>query len=338
MPELQVLTGPRLSAAASCPRMCVLGALRGEDGEPLYEPVESIPDISRYRARGQLFELYVAHQYIEKYGRENIQCIVNGQREIPWPAGVGHADIYVIPEKTLVEVVSTTSPLGALAYKAEQVRRYLHFDPEAKAAGVYVVNPSSLKGEQFYPVFLSDDDRKRIDAETEAIMDGLNGGPLPACSKPNPTICRASFCGFTDVAWQDWEQPSVEEVQSDAEVLQLIREYCQEREAYRIHNQAKNESSERLDEIKARLFVPFDRSGLEYVCDGYSVKRVDVSGREMFQLSAARASGAWTAADEERLADFISVGEGHSRIYIKEPTVPAAPETVEYDFGDDPPF
>ena len=323
------LTGARLSSLARCPRQCAYTALGAEGNE-------AGDQMQRYLARGRVFEEYVVRQFEQKYPGG-----VETQREIPWPLGVGHADIYVPQEKLLVEVVSTVSPAGAiLGFKIEQVKLYLHFDEEAERAAVYVVNPSDLRREDLLPVKLTSEDKERqLKSITEVAKamgpDGL-GPPtpdyMPACVADSPDDCRfGHMCSYTDLAWADWEPPAAEDVPEEA--VELLMRLAAKDRAYKAAEASTSGVKHERDEIREAL-LPLLQPGVEYVAGGVSVKLTQVKGRETFRLAPARTAGAITPGLEEALQPWINVGEPSVRWNL---TVDdTADLNFEEDYGDVP--
>lgn len=318
----RVLEGVRLSELARCPRAC---ALRGRGAEPA-EPTDRQ---RRWMTRGQLFGAYAAIQFERKYGLQNVER----EREVPWPLGTGHADLYIRPEKLLVEVVSSTSPDGILPAKIRQVRRYLHFDPEAERAAVYVINPADLDREDLIPVELRQEDIEEIEAEVAAVHAALDGGDLPDCSARTPAECRfAKFCGFTDLAWDGWTPPPPLELAADPDVVALLAEWLACRNFEREIGAEVDEKNTRRKEVQALLAEHGIEPGDEYAVGGFSVKRSVRSGRETFSLARARSSGAWTPAHDEAFAPFLKIGDP-SEVW----TVTKVGDT-DLEFGDEAPF
>ena len=323
------LTGARLSALSRCPRQAAYTALGAEANSPSDQ-------MERYFARGRVFEEYVVRQFEAKYPGG-----VETQREIPWPLGVGHADIYIPQEKLLVEVVSTVAPTGAiLGFKIEQVKLYLHFDEEAERAAVYVVNPSDLRREDLLPVKLTDEDRMRIEtevAEVEAGIANYSEGPdaLPTCCASSPDDCRfGHMCSYTDLAWADWEPPAAEDVPEEA--VELLMRLAAKDRAYKAAEANTSGYKHERDEIREAL-LPLLEPGVEYVAGGVSVKLTQVKGRETFRLAPARTAGAITPGIEEALQPWISVGEPSVRWTLNVDDT-AGLDAYSDDYGDEPPF
>jgi hypothetical protein len=288
----------RTSEWALCPRCCAC-RVAGLEGR---EPDERM---ERYFRRGQLFELYVVQQFVEKYGAADVER----QRDIVWPLGTGHADIYIPSEKLLVEVFSTTG--GNIDRKIKQVKLYLYFDGEAEKAVVYVVDPSTLEREDIFPVTLTDEDRAEIAAELDALLAVQGGADPPPCVFSSPTECRFAGCAFTEAAWADWQDTTVE----TDEFLPLVNDLNDVNKSLR---DAEKEVAIRREQA-AYLKDALARAGLEagrdYIIGPYKVRRTVVGPRHTFSLSTARKAGFELPAE---LLPFVKVGEGHERFSVKE--------------------
>lgn len=322
MTPARVLEGVRLSELARCPRACALRGLGAEPTEPSGRQ-------RRWMSRGQIFGMYAALQFEQLHGKGNVER----EREVPWPLGTGHADIYIRPEKLLIEVVSSTSPDGILPAKIRQVRRYLHFDPEAERAAVYVINPADLDREDLIPVELRDEDVDEIEDEVSAVQEALAGGDLPDCSASTPTECRlARFCSFTDVAWAGWFPPPATELPAAPDVVALLVEWTACKTAEAEHKAAGAANYERRREVQALLAEHGVEAGTEYAVGGFSVKRQVRAGSASFSLARARSSGTWTPGHDEMFAPFLKVGDPSEMWAIKK-----LGET-DLDFGEEAPF
>lgn len=323
------LTGIRWSEMARCPRAA---ALRGLGAEP----AEASAKARRYRARGQLFGAYAWQQFAARYGATDVER----ERVILWPLNRengGHADVYVRSEKLLIEVVSSTSPDSILPAKIKQVRGYLHFDPEATKAAVYVINPSDLDREDLIPVVLHSGHIKEIARDIAAVQTALDGGPLPDCPCQSSMECRHSFCSFTEQAWEGWTPPPTEQIAADKELVSLCARWnTLSRDERQLRGQADALHGSRKDveaELGARSITP----GLPYeVGETFRLKRTVVAGRETFSRARAAAAGIWTEADDDRFGPFVKIGSPSERWQVEQLDKTGVP--YDDDFGEEPPF
>lgn len=315
----RVLTGTRLSELAVCARRCACRALGHEPAEPTVQQ-------QRYMSRGQLMEVYVRRQFAAKYGPDDIEA----QVEIPWALGVGHADILVKSERLLVEVFSTTG--STIDHKIRQARLYLLNCPDADAAAVYVVDPSSLEREELVPVFTTDTDLDEMETLITSVQAAVEGGPLPDCVHTSPTGCRFSGCPFTDQAWAGWMPPDPLDVSDSPAFVQLAGDFYRKKRAREgakaLLEAADQEYGDAKDALSELLVLP----GQPYTAGPFQLQRTAVKGKETFSLSRARASRAWMPADDERFGPFVKISDGHSLISIRRVSDELAPE----DFGEAP--
>lgn len=302
----QTLTGPRLSELSRCVRQCAYTALGAARDEP--------PDLSVYFRRGHFFGRLRYEEYAERYGRDQVER----EREIPWRFGAGHADIYVRPERRIVEVVSTVTPSPAtLGHKIEQVKQYLMLDAEAERASVDVIDPSRLTPVQSLPVHVTDDDCTELAQRIEALGEALaaNEAELAPRACTRPSEARGRLCPYASTCFAGWvEQPADLSSLQAEDAYRLVamrkRELDEARTLAEIRDAAYREALGLAEEAGA----PEGRSR----AGGVELNRVTVKGRETFALATARKAGAWTAADDERLGPFVRFGEPSTRWSVRE--------------------
>jgi hypothetical protein len=146
----------RLSELARCARQA---AYRGLGATP----AERDRKVENWFERGHLYEDYVHKQLVKQYGADDVER----ERPIPWPHGVGHADFFIRSRKWLVEVKTTTTPFTSkplFEQAVQQLRCYLHFDPEAETGALYLIDPNDLLAEleELVPVGVWDVDGWQI--------------------------------------------------------------------------------------------------------------------------------------------------------------------------------
>lgn len=320
-----VLEGVRLSELARCPRMCAMRACG-------HEPQPVAAEWERYFARGQLFEHYVAEQYAAQDGRENVRR----QLVIRWPLGEGHCDLYRTLRRELVEVKSTTVPDGTIFDTAVmQVRLYKHFYTPAKRAGVYLVNPSNLRREDFIPVKVTSSVTDEIVALVRSVETAVesNGEELPACAAESPEQCRRLGCPFTDQAWEGWQPPTV--ALDDAEAATLVLALEELKRDYRKFSAEAEERKKGYGLVQARLAEIGVEPGRDYLIAGLKVRRIVSAESDSFSLSKARTAGAWHSGDDERFAPFLKPRNGSERWTVDR--VSGGGPSGE-DFGDEAPW
>ena len=204
----------RASEAARCYRMAAYRAL----GAPAISPD---PQVEEYFYRGRVFEEIEVRRLEAKFGKENVRR----QVAIDWGMGEdGHADAYVVPEKALVEIKSTTTPTFSspmVDMAIAQLRLYLRFYPDAEVGWLELVDPNRMRPADVIVVRNTEDDVLAIDAGVAWVRAGIGGGQLPprVCARPNQA--RGRFCPFGSTCFEGWEPESPAEI-SDPDVLDAV--------------------------------------------------------------------------------------------------------------------
>lgn len=316
----------RWSHAARCNsgRMAALGLL-GAEPAPLTERQRG-----RFQ-RGKDAQRYVGQQFEEKYGAANIEH----ERAVPWPTGNGslpigelHEDIYVAPDKLIIEVKSSEQVDGIFDSALLQVKGQLHFDKEAEMGALMFVDRDYQQTDMF-PVVLTDDDREEIEGIAAAVVHAGKTGELPEriCSRPADGIQH--LCPFIGKCFEGWE-PSASDEQPDL-APQATEAYLAQRDLSEAKARLKP-LEERWEAAKAALDELELPPGLEVATGQLTVKRTAVSGSERMSLSKARKLGLFTEADGERFSSVISHTAGHNRYTIQR----VGDEPLDQDFGDVP--
>lgn len=289
-------------------------------------PMGELPEVTqRYFARGHLFESYVVAQLEARHGKTDVER----QREIAWPLGVGHADAYIESERLIVEVVSTVAPHHSVVrHKIEQAKQYVHYDPDAESAIVYVINPSSLEGEHRIPVTVTQDDRDRIGARVAELLLGKK--PDRVClSRSSP---EAYFCPFVDECFIDWTPPEMPGLA--AELVDDAHELARLEARVKAARDALKAAESDRDELRDVL----PASDFEWTDGTVRVKRSTGDGRVTYDVATAIEAGAVT---DEQLEPFKRVGKPIIRWSVTATETPAGGGDVP-DFNapefDAPPF
>jgi CRISPR/Cas system-associated exonuclease Cas4 (RecB family) len=314
------LTGARLSSLARCPR------------QAFYTATEPAPEYDeqtrRYFERGRLYEDLVIRQLEAKHPNSRVLR----QHPVKWGLEwEGHLDALILPEGIAVEVVSTVSPSGLIFdFKLEQLRLYMAHTPEAKSGVLYVVNPSSLRGEDIIPVTLTDQDRQRIENAVTAVVEAVRAGEPPerVCAKPSEA--RAHLCPFAETCFFGWEPPPPSPLSKDAEQA-AMRMLALKVRRDNLRRELRDADAEWRNEGDALLLEGVE-PGQDYEAGGVKVKAVEVKGRETFSLSKFRKAGQMLPGDEDRLGPFIQHGEPYVRWTVSGEHVEAETD----DFGDVP--
>ena len=312
----------RWSSAAKCSRQGAYGLL-GVD------PAEPDDRTRRLWIRGKQLGAYVADSLATKYGEHNIIR----EKAIPWPGGILHTDVFVIPEKAAVEVKSTSSPNSILDAALMQLAGEVHFDPDADHGLLVLVNPSDL-GMEFVPFVLTPEWVERVEQTADEVMraGASRGQVLPdrVCGKPGDG--RGRFCPFIDHCFDGWTPAPAEEL-SDPAVVELLAEWLEAKGEYRTGEAETEAARERYKAVEAQLTDRGVQAGRDYQAGPYVFRRISVKGRETFQLSRARKSGFWTPGDDDRFVDFVNVGEPSERYDVHR-----GGDVAELDFGESVPF
>lgn len=315
-------TEPRLHArsrwshACKCPRMGAYGLL-GVDPE---EPSERSQGLMR---RGRMLGAERFERYALKYGADN----VIPEQAVPWPAGVLHPDVYVIPEKLVVEVKSSASPGGLLDDAIVQCAGQVYWHPEAEHGLVEVVSPIDLMVVDQVPVILNDEWVERLEAIAADVVRAAatQGRELPerVCGKPSDGIGR--FCPFIGHCFDGWEPPSLEQVAADEEVIARVARLHAIKQRRKLLSEHDRPLETEQKEIQAVLNEELPVGKL--LVGGYAVA-LSPRKRENFSLKKARAS-----VPADILDPFTS--HTHYTVYDVEKVDPNA-IVVGEDFGDVP--
>lgn len=324
---MRTLTGIRPSLWARCVTAAVFQG-RGEiEAEP---PAE----VKEFFFRGHVFEEIVMRQIEAKHGKHNVQR----QVVIPIPGiGEGHADGYLIPEKALIEVKSTTGAYPnspTFDYGANQLRRYIAYHPEAEKGLLYMVDPGRMKPAEIYTVVLTDADRDRIEQERQAIVRAVempelvaldpHGSDVRPCVRP--TQARGRMCPFAEACFEHWEAPDTPDV-TDRDALLVVAELAaikanetEHRKALAALEQERKDAQSRLGEL-----VPVGDS----IVGPYAVKRIHKTRQPSFSAKAYEAAG----HSLEPLAEFFRGGSEWDEYRIGE-----AHANGTVDFGEEAPW
>lgn len=256
----------RWSAASKCPRWAALGGLG-------YEPAEPNERTQRIFHRGKLFGWLVAEQFEAENPGEIIR-----EKEVSWPGGTLHTDVFVKAERLPVEVKSSTSPRSLLKDALFQLAGEIHFDADAGDAGALVlVNPIDLD-EQIVPLVLDDDWRERVEQRAAQVVRALatRGEDMPECVCATPGQCHFKGCPFTAAAWEGWQPPAPFELPEAVgpKLTEFYRLQSRERAIGAELNAVKTERKTVQEEIAALDLVP----GADYSCGPFELSRIHVAG------------------------------------------------------------
>lgn len=297
------LTGARWSSAVVCTRRAVYE----HHGAPV-TPVA--PEVEGWRWRGQVIGDAVQHAVVAQWralGRRPV-----AELEIPWPPARpfarAHADIWVPHERRMVEVKSAA---GCVLNDSAvlQVVGQVVFHPRAQYGTVLVIDPSSGEERQ-YPVNV-DARADEVWARVEEVRAGVEDGVLPDRVCRHPGDGPALMCDRVEHCFDGWVRPDINRLPGFGD---LVRALADAEAACRREKKPPLEWVQKRDEIRARLRGVME-PGVEYVVNGWRLKRTEVAGSRAFRFTAMEKAG---FALPLELEPFLTEGKGHER-WIVEP-------------------
>lgn len=315
------LTGLRWSSARDCPRKAA--------GETLdVEPRPFTDREARILFRGKRIE----DDYADWLQREHPDWTLERQREIRWPFGTGHVDIYAVEAGLFFEVLSSANPSAAMVdSKLVQLAGYMEHDRAATGGVLAIVNPVDFSEERV-PVARGTVTYRALAGEVEARVAALAAwretGELPArvCRRPSDSF--GHFCRLAKWCFAGWEPPSLDEIGRPEVAEWAARWYAakgEERAAqtvFRDREAARKEIESELDE----LAVPAG----EWQAGPWRVRRTRVERKPT--LDARVIEGELP----EVPAHWWRPGASYDRVDVQPATPDGAP--ADGGYGDDPPF
>lgn len=300
-----MLSGVRWSTAVRCSRAAAYQALG-------VEALPYSPETERMFLRGTQLGRAMAESVaagLEAQGRTALAEV-----ECPWPReepiGVGHADLHIPDESTVIEVYSTTD--GSFPrMKALQGVGYA-LSLEAQQVKVLAVHPSSYE-ERVYPVNV-----EALRPEVEAIMaevvgavrDGVIPERLNGAPNAHPGQFQCQDCPFRRTCWEGWQPPPAGRLPGMDEDLRRLAEVSDQLTRIK---RATDLEAER-DAIRERI-APMMEAGQDYIEGGVKVRRTQVAGRRSLSLSAMEAAG-YSLPPE--IAEFVTEGKPFDKWTVKE--------------------
>jgi hypothetical protein len=289
----------------TCARAAVYQGL-GVDGDPYSE------ETLRRFGRGTRIGRAMAEEIAATLATQGRRAIV--EVDAPWPkdnpVGVGHADLHIPDESTVVEVVSTAG-CALPPHKALQVVGYAD-SLDCEQARVVSVDPHT-GDDRTYPINveailpLAREVQRRV-------VEGLNGGPLPARlngEEAHPGGYPCSDCPFRRSCYADWTPPPAGRLPGYADdigrlaVIEL---------AMKKAGREERELKVQRDEIRATLAAVM-ADGQDYIEQGVRVRRTPVAGRRTLAFSAMEAAGFALPPEVE---EFVSTGDGYDKWTVSE--------------------
>jgi hypothetical protein len=295
-----------------------------------FEPAAPSDYMQRIWLRGKQLGTYMADRFEAEYGADDVVR----EKAIPWPKtglplGELHGDVFVRSQKLAIEVKSSHSPNSLISSALKQLAGAVHWDDEAEAGALALIDPIDLR-EEVLPFVLTPDAVAEVEEIAALVVSAGQTGILPPCVCATPGACRGMHCPFTEAAWEGWEAPAAEVL--DGAAAELATEAWQALRLKRAHAAASDKADETFKEIVGQLLELGLEPGREYLSGPLRVLASPVKGRKTFQLSRAEKLNLWTPADDARFHDLISVGDGHVRWSI----VMQGEGPLVVDFGDTP--
>jgi hypothetical protein len=309
----------RWSAASRCPRWAALGLLGAE-------PSEADEQTKGRWARGRLFGGLVADKLAAKYGEDGIER----EREVPWPAGELHTDVYVIEEQRAIEVKSCLS-LEPTDEMWTQLAGEVIFDQEAEEGALWLIDPDTM-AERAMPFLPTQEWEDRVHGIADDVVRAGKTEVLPPCTACTPSECHFKGCPYTAIAWEGWEPPAA--IELEGEHAKLADElFAAERAMKGAKGIAATYEQER-NEIRERLLAVL-RPGVEHRAGVLRVRVTEVKPRVTYDALSMLAGGTLT---EEQALPFRKVGKPSQRWTVKQVGDGSLPENDPEDFGEVPPF
>jgi len=307
----------RWSQASRCPRMAVY-TRRGASAKT------RTPREQALMHRGRMHGRFVADQFAAKYGPEQVLF----EKQVHWPGGTLHTDVYVIPETAAFEVKSTTSPESLIGAAIIQNAGEQHFDETCDKGGVILVDPIDLS-EQVRPVVLNDELIGRVEAIGAQLEHATRTGCLPdrVCAKPSDAIgnlCPFAATCFADLPTYTPPDPII----VAGEVARLAGELVGLDADVRAGEQAASTAKTVREEIRGELRDLIEPN-LDYLAGGVRLKRSTFTKTTYSGIAAGIAAG---HLDADRLEPYRNESE-QERWTV---TATEAFEPASEDYGDTP--
>lgn len=310
----------RLSAVGGCARQQTLRML----GYPATEPTETQLSIfaSGHEHEDRVFRLWAA-----RYPRQ-----VRRQIRVRTPYGTGHIDLWVAPERRLVEVKSTTLKMRdrlPLAAHVDQVLMYLHFWGRARDAQAEIAYRLKETGELLSFAVDYDPDRVATLLRTLGAIESAVSveEPLPIpdgyTAFAFPCAWGTGRCPFWDHCWGADAAVAREKdvvVVTNPALASAAAQYAALREARHTlsaERDALEDDQRALEAQFAEELSAHDATALQ--AGPYRITGTPKAGAVSYRLKDALAAG---AVDAAALAPYKTVGKPSRTWTLK--TLPAA--------------
>lgn len=270
----------RWSSARTCARKAVYEAT----GAPARETTDRE---RRIMFRGRR----LGRDYADMLAAEHGENAIVREKQVVWPLGIGHQDVFVKETGTVVEVLSSAHASDAMIdSKLLQLVGYVEHDPEARNGMLVILDPSDYSEERFFVAKDTARYAELVGLMLERIGQVQAGlaGDLSAreCRKPSEAVGR--FCRHAEHCFEGWEPPEAPPV-DEPEVRELAVLLYQAKRAEREAIRAKAEIETRRREVEQRLADLLEPG--EWQVGPLRVKRLTVRPHESFDLRKARLAG-----------------------------------------------
>lgn len=324
----------RLSSLPVCPRKAVYEAT----GAPARDRTDRE---QRILFRGRELEDSYARMLAAEHGIKVVrhgepgwkQARIVRQYRVPWPLGIGHADIFLRDTKSFVEVLSSahadtdrrkTKLMQAVGYRehAKDVASgpvaLVILDPADFSEERIVVSPDSTLYEEL---------RLEMEERVRQVLAWRDHDQLPerVCRKPMDAI--GHFCLHAGHCFDGWEPEPLAKPEDVTAVKEAAARWLElKRQEDQFKQLAQPFYNERKD-LEAELTGLLEPG--TWQAGGFEVTRTHVV-RNSFQLGRAELD---SRLPDELLGEFIKTSE-HDRFTV---TVSSTPEESEpEDFGEVP--
>lgn len=300
------------------------------------------PAVAEYLFRGRVFEEIEVRRIEARYGRENVvrqpafdwgvSHLAERGHEAEWR---GHSDAFIIPERALVEVKSTTTPTlsspmvdMSITQLRLALRFYEHPDVgKAEVGWLLMLDPNRQQPADVIIVNLTEELEREQDEALEALRASMAGGDLPERFCARPGQARGRLCSFAGPCFEGWEEDELESLSKDPDVLELARRLHGIRALKRPVKTELDGLEDEERELRLRLAEEVPEG--ETIVGPFSVTRTHVRRAPKFQEKLARAAGFPMGTLEE----FHTPGAEYDLVSVR-----AAEEAGEIDYGDEAPF
>ncbi|BDG61893.1 PD-(D/E)XK nuclease family protein [Caldinitratiruptor microaerophilus] len=306
----------RLSEAGGCPRKQTLRILG--------YPAEEVTDrqLGIFEA-GDYWEDYLFHTWSELYPRR-----VRRQVPVRTPYGVGHIDLWVAPERHIVECKTTQAKSRdylPMDQHLAQVQMYLHFwgrHRSATAEVAYVIKETAevVSFPVQYNRYWAEELEEGLRRIAQHVTEG-RPAPVPEGYSPDSFPCGwgDGRCPYWSHCWGDDDirvaPPTPEEL---APVLEpLFAQYAAAKARLKAAEDQAEAIKSEVKSLEARMDELFQRAGVNVLRAGaWEVQRTPVAGRPKLDLDAAIKAG---VIDPQAVAPYMGTTASYTRWTIRQP-------------------